>query len=44
MEELGINWVLMIIQVLVLSIIPVLSLFALLALRRSHITGITQAL
>ena len=44
MEEIGINWGFLVIQALIFSVIPALSLFALLALRRSHITGITQAL
>ena len=44
MEALGINWGYLIIQVLIFSIIPALSLMALLALRRTHITGITQVL
>ena len=44
MEALGINWGFLIIQVLIFSIIPALSLMALLALRRTHITGIIQVL
>ena len=44
MEALGINWGFLIIQVLIFSIIPALSLMALLVLRRTHITGITQVL
>jgi hypothetical protein len=44
MEALGINWGVLIIQVLIFSVIPALSLMALLALRRTHITGITQVL
>jgi hypothetical protein len=44
MEAIGINWGFFIIQALIFSIIPALSLMALLALRRTHITGITQVL
>ena len=44
MEALSINWGYLIIQVLIFSIIPALSLMALLALRRTHISGITQVL
>jgi hypothetical protein len=44
METFGINWGLLIIQALIFSIIPALSLMALFALRRTHITGITQVL
>jgi len=44
METLGIHWGFLIIQALIFSIIPALSLFALFALRRTHITGPTQVL
>jgi hypothetical protein len=44
MDALGINLVFVIIQVLIFSAIPALSIFALLALRRSHITGITHTI
>jgi hypothetical protein len=44
MEALGINWGYLIIQVLIFSVIPALSIMALLNLRRTHITGITQVL
>lgn len=44
METLGINWGYLIIQILIFGIYPLLSLFALLTLRRSHITGVTQVL
>lgn len=44
METLGINWGYLFIQVLVITIIPALSLMALLALRQAHITGNTQVL
>ena len=44
MEALGINWSLLIIQLLIFGTWPFLSLVALLAVRRSRITGTTQAL
>ena len=44
MMTLGINWGYLIVQLLVFGIYPLLSLLALFALRRSHLTGITQAL
>lgn len=44
MMALGINWGYLIVQLLVLGIYPLLSLLALFALRRSHLTGITQVL
>ena len=44
METFGINWGVLIIQALIFSIIPALSLMALFSLRRTHITGITQVL
>ena len=44
MEALGINWGLLIIQLLIIGTWPFLSLVALLALRRSRIAGTTQAL
>ncbi len=44
MVETGINWGFVIIQALIFGAIPALSLFALLALRRTHITGMTQVL
>ena len=40
----GINWGYLIIQMLIFGIYPLLSLVALFALRRSHVTGITQVL
>jgi hypothetical protein len=40
----GINWGYLIIQMFILGIYPLLSLVALFALRRSHVTGITQVL
>ncbi len=40
----GINWGYLIIQMLIFGIYPLLSLVALLALRRSHVTGIPQVL
>ena len=40
----GINWGYLIIQMLIFGIYPALSLVALFALRRSHVTGITQVL
>ena len=44
MEALGINWGLLIIQLLIIGVWPFLSLVALLALRRSRIAGTAQAL
>ena len=44
MDMLGINWGYLIIQMLVFGIYPLLSLIALFALRRNHITGVTQVL
>lgn len=44
MEMLGINWSYLIIQMLIFGSWPFLSLIALLALRRSRITGTTQVL
>jgi hypothetical protein len=44
MESLGINWGFLTVQMLVFCIYPVLSLFALLGLRKSRISGITQVL
>ncbi len=44
METTGINWGFLIIQALIFSAIPALSLFTLLSLRRTHITGTTQVL
>ena len=44
MDALGINWGFLIIQALIFSAIPALSLLALFALRRSRVTGITQVL
>jgi len=40
----GINWGYLIIQMFIFGIYPLLSLVALFALRRSHVTGITQVL
>jgi len=44
MEMLGINWGYLVIQMLVFGMYPLLSLVALFALRRRHVTGITQVL
>ena len=44
MELIGINWGYLIIQLLFFGLYPALSLVALLALRRSRVTGITQVL
>ncbi len=44
MEALGINWGLLIIQFLIFGSWPLLSLIALFSLRRSHLTGTSQAL
>ena len=44
MDVLGINWGFLVIQMLVFGLYPLLSLFALFALRRNHITGIAQVL
>jgi hypothetical protein len=44
MDALGINWGFLIIQMLVFGLYPLLSLFALFALRRNHITGVAQVL
>ena len=44
MEMLGINWGYLMAQVLVCGIYPILSLIALLSLRRTHLTGINQVL
>lgn len=44
MEMLGINWGFLAIQLLVLGGWLLPSIFALFALRRSHLTGVTQVL
>ena len=44
METLGMNWGILIINVLIVGSWPFFSIIALLALRRSHITGTNQAL
>ena len=44
METLGINWGILIINVLIVGSWPFFSIIALLALRRSHITETNQAL
>ncbi len=44
METLGMNWGILIINVLIVGSWPFFSIIALLALRRSHITGTDQAL
>lgn len=44
METLGMNWGIFIINFLIVGSWPFFSIIALLALRRSHITGTSQAL
>ena len=44
METLGMNWGILLINVLIVGSWPFFSIIALLALRRSHITGTDQAL
>jgi hypothetical protein len=44
METLGMNWGVLLINVLIVGSWPIFSIIALLALRRSHITGTSQAL
>jgi len=44
METLGINWGFLIIQMLFVGSWPLASIIALLALRRSRLTGISQAI
>lgn len=44
METLGINWGILIINLLIIGSWPLFSIIALLGLRRSHLTGTNQAL
>ena len=44
METLGTNWGILLINMLLVGSWPIFSIIALLALRRSHITGTAQAL
>ncbi len=44
METLGMNWGILIINLLIIGSWPLVSIIALLALRRSHLTGTSQAL
>jgi hypothetical protein len=44
METLGIDWGVLLINILIVGSWPFFSIIALLALRRSHLTGTAQAL
>jgi hypothetical protein len=44
METLGMNWGVLLVNVLIVGSWPIFSIIALLVLRRSHITGTSQAL